>query len=129
MLSTIPLTLRDDDAQRWLLSWQQLPSSARIEEALDDFLSAGGSPDIARCQQALAAAELVAAAFGHPANGFPEKMRPLLAATFAEAELRQKALSVIDMVQSDSELRQRWAKHPAAANWVAALRNLAERLR
>lgn len=129
MLVTTPITLQDQEAQRWLLSWQQLPSATTIEAALDNFLSAGGPADQQKCQQALAAAELVAAAMGHPAVGFPPSLQPMLAANFADIELRQKALSVIDMLKSDSELLQQWADRPQARDWVGALRNLSVRLR
>lgn len=130
MANSEKYTLETAPAERWLEEWRSLGNIGFVEGTLDEVLSAS-HPDIRLCQEALAAAEIVAAANGKPAEGlehdFVKKTE-----RFDEddvEEMRSKASSAIDIIMVDSDLRERWADRPDAEEWIAALRDLRTRLR
>lgn len=130
MASSEKYTLETAPAERWLEEWRGLGNIGFVEGTLDEVLSSS-HPDVRLCQEALAAAEVVAAANGKPSEGleadFVKKTE-----RFDEddvEELRSKASSAIDMIMVDSDLRERWASRPDVEEWVAALRDLKTRLR
>lgn len=130
MASSEKYTLETAPAERWLEEWRGLGNIGFVEGTLDEVLSSS-HPDVRLCQEALAAAEVVAAANGKPSEGleadFVKKTE-----RFDEddvEELRSKASSAIDMIMVDSDLRERWANRPDVEEWVAALRDLKTRLR
>ncbi|EMR02050.1 DUF4259 domain-containing protein [Cesiribacter andamanensis] len=130
MASSDKYTLETAPAERWLDEWRGLGNIGFVEGTLDELLSST-HPDARLCQEALAAAEIVAAANGKPSDGLEEEF---LKKTdrFDEddvEELLDKASSAIDIIMEDSELRDRWASRPDAEDWVAALRDLQNRLK
>lgn len=130
MASSEKYTLETAPAERWLDEWRGLGNIGFVEGTLDEVLSSS-HPDARLCQEALAAAEVVAAANGKPSEGleadFVKKTE-----RFDEddvEELKSKASSAIDMIMVDSDLRDRWASRPDVEEWVTALRDLKVRLK
>jgi hypothetical protein len=130
MASSEKYTLETAPAERWLDEWRGLGNIGFVEGTIDELLSSS-HPDVRLCQEALAAAEIVAAANGNPAEGleieFVKKTE-----RFDEddvAELRSKASSAIDIILVDSDLRERWNNRADADEWKAALVELKSRLR
>ena len=123
-------TLETAPAERWLEEWRGLGNIGFVEGTLDELLSST-HPDARLCQEALAAAEIVAAANGNPAEGleadFVKKTE-----RFDEddvEELLSKASSAIDIIMEDSDLRERWANRADVDDWKSALRGLQARLK
>lgn len=130
MASSDKYTIETAPAERWLEEWRGLGNIGFVEGTLDELLSST-HPDVRLCQEALAAAEVVAAALGNPSDGLEEDFIKKTE-RFDEddvEELRQKASSAIDMIAVDSDLRERWASRPDVEEWVAALRDLKARLK
>lgn len=130
MASSEKYTLETAPAERWLDEWRGLGNIGFVEGTLDELLSSS-HPDVRLCQEALAAAEIVAAANGNPSEGletdFVKKTE-----RFDEddvQELLSKATSAIDIILVDSDLRERWNNRADADEWKAALVELKSRLR
>lgn len=123
-------TLETAPAERWLDEWRGLGNIGFVEGTLDELLSSS-HPDARLCQEALAAAEIVAAANGKPADGletdFVKKTE-----RFDEddvEELLSKASSAVDIIMEDSDLLERYGNRPDAEDWKSALRALKSRLK
>lgn len=130
MASSDKYTLETAPAERWLDEWRGLGNIGFVEGTLDELLSSS-HPDARLCQEALAAAEIVAAANGNPSDGLePDFLKKT--ERFDEddvEELLSKAKSAIDIILVDSDLRNRWLNRPDVEEWVAALRDLKIRLK
>ncbi|AHM61664.1 hypothetical protein D770_17060 [Flammeovirgaceae bacterium 311] len=130
MASSDKYTLETAPAERWLEEWRELGNIGFVEGTLDELLSSS-HPDARLCQEALAAAEIVAAANGNPSDGLEAEFVKKTE-RFDEddvEELVQKANSAIDIITVDSDLRDRWLHRPDTEEWVAALRDLKARLK
>lgn len=100
---------------------------ADVEHRLRDYIDNGGYDD---AEEALAAAELVAAGIGHPSL----RLRPKLAAWAgehrADAErLRAGAVEATQLVLDASELSELWAEADEGDEWRATVGELLTRLR
>jgi hypothetical protein len=96
-----------------------------IEVALDRILEEDADPSIIECEEALAAAELVAAAAGKPSPELPEdaviwlnECLPTGSNELAEVTvLNEKAADAIDKIVTDSELKSLWEEHEGFNDW------------
>ena len=96
-----------------------------IEVALNRILEDDSNPSIIECEEALMAAELVAAAMGKPSAEMPEDtvlwLNECLPAGSREKEevalLNEKAADVIDRIVTDSELKLLWEEHDGFEDW------------
>ena len=124
--------LENDAAADWLFEWQELKTTGFIEGTLDELLETS-RPDGRLCQEALAAAEMVALWNGHPAPDFDPEVLPLAQKVEVDEdeleELKQKAKSAITIISGDSALMRNWSETNEIAEWRSALKNLAQRLR
>lgn len=130
MASSDKYTLETAPAERWLEEWRGLGNIGFVEGTLDELLSSS-HPDARLCQEALAAAEVVAAAYGKPSDGLEAEFVKKTE-RFDEddvEELVSKANSAIDIILVDSDLRDRWLNRPDTEEWVAAMRDLKTRLK
>jgi hypothetical protein len=119
----------NDGAEDW--------AGALLEEGRDQLIGealgavAEGSTEADECSAALAAAEVVAAARGWPARGFPKELKDWI----AEADYRPtdgaKSLAVqaVRQVRDDSELAELWKENAKEEKkWRAGLDDLLARL-
>ena len=124
--------LENDAAADWLFEWQELKTTGFVEGTLDELLETS-RPDVRLCQEALAAAELVAAWNGHPAPDFDKEVLPTVQKVEVDEdeldELKQKSKSAITIISGDSSLMERWEDTNEMAEWRSTLKNLAQRLR
>lgn len=81
-------------------------------------------------EEALAAAEMVAALLGHPANDLPEELADLALRQKKEpsAKLVQAAKASVASVLENSELKQLWAEAEQLDEWEKIQAGLLERL-
>ena len=104
-----------------------------ILEALDKV---NHEANLIDCEEALVAAELVAAALGNPAHDIPEEASDWIALTFPSGsdpylemiELAERAADTIDAITAASDLRELWEETPEFDSWIAAQVNLQQRL-
>lgn len=107
-----------------------------LEVALDNILEEDSEPGVIECEEALVAAEFVAAALGNPAFDFPEDAREWMADQLQPgsdeflqvASLGDKAAEAIDRIVADSELREMWDGSVSYDEWVNNLIELQKRL-
>lgn len=125
--------LENDAAADWLFEWQEIKTTGFIEGTLDELLENSNSPDVRLCQEALAAAEVVAVWNGHPAPDFDKDLLPTVKRVEVDEdelhELKQKAKSAITIISGDSALMQRWEDTNEMTEWRSSLKDLAQRLR
>lgn len=103
-----------------------------LEEAFD--LPDGEYLEVDQGQAVIAAAQIVAAAFGQAAPGLPAEMQQWVArhgpAIRAQAGLPGKALRALARVTADdSEIQELWAEVDDGRAWSAAVQDLEARLR
>jgi hypothetical protein len=104
------------------------PLSAAFDLPVGDYL------EVDQGQEVIAAAEIVAAAFGQPAPGLPQDVQQLVvqhgAAIRATPGLPAKALQALSRVTADdSEIHELWAEADDGQAWSAAIQDLERRLR
>ena len=88
------------------------------------------------CEEALIAAEFIAAVGGHAAHDLPDEVRDWLALNLPAgseeqqeiAALNELAADAIDRIVAQSELRDFWEEHPEFNEWIEAQVELQERL-
>lgn len=120
----------NDAAADFAETFRQRPNEAVLYEALATAAEEEGQLEAADASQALAAAELVAAIIGRPAQDMPVGLLP--AATQLDADgqedLQELAQEAVEAVLRNSELQQRWAATEQYADWQALQQNLLARL-
>lgn len=124
--------LENDAAADWLFEWQEIKTAGFVEGTLDELLENTSSPDARLCQEALAAAEVVAAWNGKPVPEFDPEVLPVVEKVNVDEdeleELKQKAKSVITVVSGDSSLMEHWETTNQTSEWRSALVDLVNRL-
>lgn len=124
----------NDDALDWLSELVDGESIAPIKAALADILEEppGEYLEAPECSSALAAAELVAAALGRPAEDMPEEAMEWLNTYSREVaervELLELARRVVARIQENSELKDLWDEADALDEWNQVQDNLKARL-
>lgn len=118
-----------DAAEDWV---EQLVSQGKTAIVLKPLTSvlkmrAGGVLEADLCASALAAAEVIAAAQGHPCRGLPDEIRDWLGERdFAPSPADVKlARDAVTRIATSSELRELWEN---ARAWSTGLKKLVERL-
>jgi hypothetical protein len=119
----------NDMAADYVATFQDDPNEALLLETLAS-VAAEGYPEADESSEALAAAELIAAALGKPMRGFPEDL--LLGANnlhLTNPDSAQKlARRAIKAVLKKSELKELWEDSNEYDAWVATQDALLERL-
>lgn len=96
-----------------------------LEVALNRILEEDSDPSIIECEEALVAAEIIAAVAGKPLLELPEEaelwISECLPKGSSESEdvvaLCEKAADVIDLIVTDSELKALWEEHEGFDDW------------
>jgi hypothetical protein len=123
-------SFENDDAMDWTVGLAEGSGDAVLREALtpvattdDRYLEA---PD---CSIAIAAAEAVAAARGHPNVSLPDEVvRWVRNKPDLTVDLVVLARSAVDRIAGKSELRDLWDESDSAEAWRAAMTDLRARL-
>jgi uncharacterized protein DUF4259 len=120
----------NDDAMDWVVGLAEGSVDNVLRQALAPVASTGDryleAPD---CSIAIAAAEAVAAARGHPAASLPEDLANWVAKKPTVAtDLVGLARAAVDRVVSKSELKDLWDESDSPDDWRAAVNELRKRL-
>ena len=107
-----------------------------ISITLDKIIEEDEILDIITCEEALIAAEIVAAARNQPASDFPENAVEWVEIDIPEgsderqeiADLADKAAEAIDLIVTDSELKILWEETAFFDQWFGAQQDLQNRL-
>jgi hypothetical protein len=92
-------------------------------------LSAADYLEASEASNALAAAELVAAAGGKPPAVFPEQAAAVVGRIKGHAVLKEPARRAAMRVLNSSELRDLWSEAESLDVWAGDVENLIERLK
>ncbi len=123
-------TFENDDAADWVYHLEKSRDLTLLGSTINALTEATGYLEAPTCVNALAAAEVVAALAGKPASDLPEDvMRWVKSNEKLDAkDLRPPAVSAIDRILADSELKELWGESGEVGNWEAAVRDLRGRL-
>ena len=119
----------NDAASDWLMELTDATSTAPIRRAIlrVQKIKAPNAVDLDDAIEALAAAEIIAAARGHPSAKFPDDLAAWMAArNFTPAEdLTESAIAAVTRIAANSELKSEWDGDGA---WLREQDNLIKRL-
>lgn len=120
----------NDDALDWLAEFSDSDNGSIVREALAIVAERSADElDASAESEALAAAEVVAAALGRPAPKLPEEVYQWLE-KHDQGELKELvplARAAVSSIQAHSELRDLWAES-SLENWLEAVQELETRL-
>lgn len=121
----------NDGALDWLHDVDPHRPFEAVNSALSCVVEAyRGELSSPACEHAIAAAEIVAAAGGHPGDGIPPSVasRAITLARDSGRELVVDAVSAVDRAETESELRDLWEGSGSPEEWRERMRDLRARL-
>ena len=123
------LPFENDNASDWVWSLEDAEDFSVLSEALDAVAS---QDDIFEdCEEAVAAAEVVAALRGHPLSELPDEVSAFIKKHGKKkppAKLVELAVGVVRRISEDSDLRNRWQEAGSAEDWLKTTSDLLKRL-
>jgi hypothetical protein len=120
----------NDGSQDWIFEMMDNKDGGMVADTLQFTLNKEGVPDASECEDALAAAEVVAALAGRPSEDFPEDPLDNLDSLqlLAAPALRKLAIKVVEKIQETSGMREQWTEAGELDAWVAVMEDLKKRL-
>src|SRR4051794_36794513 len=120
----------NDDALDWFDALERRGADA-VLVALETVPEEDDYIEAPQANEALAAAEIVAAARGRSAAGLPGEGTDWVQAHAAEIgdELVPLAIGAVTRIRADSELKDLWEEDDSASEWLAVVDDLLARLR
>jgi hypothetical protein len=120
----------NDTALDWLDTLERLGSEALLV-AFQAIAEEDERIEVPQARIALAAAEAVAAARGHPAPDLPGELAEWVEAhgSAVDAGLAAQAADAVKRIHDASDLRHLWAEDDSAGEWDGRMGDLLERLR
>jgi len=122
----------NDDALDWVDDLEECDDETAVRDALATVADWPASQPLEAidCSVALAAAEMVAAALGHPSSDFPEEAEDWLdrkGPDLGDDEVRL-ARAAVERIKGNSELRDLWAESDSMEEWLEVVNDLQTRL-
>lgn len=122
-------TFDNDAAADFAEDFLENPSEALLYEALATAAEEEGALETDEASQALAAAEIVAAILGKPAQDLPPGLIPVIVRLDADGEeLRELAEEAVTAVLNKSALQEHWSASADYGRWQELQRDLLARL-
>ena len=120
----------NDGSQDWIFEMMDAKDGGMIADTLQFTLNKDGHLDSSECEDALAAAEAVAALSGRPSEDFPEDPLERLDSlnVLATLALRKLATQVVEKIKQGSEMKDLWAEGNQLEAWYGVLDDLIKRL-
>jgi hypothetical protein len=120
----------NDDAMDWVVELEASRDFSVVESTLDAVAASGGQYlEAPQCCQVLAAAEVVAALAGKPAQTLPPEVTAWLKGkSNPSTDLAYKARHSIEPIVGDSELKDMWSESGEDQQWKASIADLQVRL-
>jgi Domain of unknown function (DUF4259) len=122
-------SFENDDASDWALELEETSDLASVASALEEVIENQGLVEAPEAARAIAAAEVISALNGHPSETLPPNIvswangKPQPSATLVDAAKR-----ALDLIFTDSELRELWEESSQLAEWQTSLDGLRRRL-
>jgi pantoate kinase len=119
----------NDTAADYAADFQEDPNETTLLETLT-AVAEEGYPEADEASEALAAAEIIAAALGKAARGFPEDLLPTATSLHLTSSdpAKRMARRAIKAILKKSELKELWEESAEYASWTAVQEGLLDRL-
>jgi hypothetical protein len=123
-------TFENDDSLDWIGTLDNVEEVTPLAQALSVAVETTGYLETHHCCEALAAAEIVAAIRGRPANDLPQDGLDYAGrlGDNVPQDLVSEARAAVERVRSKSELRDLFEESDGLANWLAVVDALRKRL-
>ncbi|SFM76780.1 protein of unknown function [Chitinophaga sp. YR627] len=120
----------NDGSQDWVFEMMDNKDGGMVADTLQFSLSKDGVLDTSECEDALAAAEVVAALSGRASDDFPEDPLDHLDSLnlLATPALRKLAISVVEKIRTTSEMKEVRTEEGQYESWDAVIADLLKRL-
>lgn len=124
-------SFENDSALDWVENFFKPDGVVAVERAISHVTTRKGYLDVDAASAAVAAAETLAIARGHPGRNIPPDVEAQAKRMPAKrvTSLLPPARLALDRVLADSELKELWADSPDYAAWRKAVEDLKARLR
>jgi hypothetical protein len=121
----------NDAAADFAEDFKDNPNEAVLLEALAAVAEEEEHIDADAASEALAAAEIIAAVMGKPAQDLPVDLIPVIVKmnTDESEELLELARGAVKAIIKESELQEHWSASDSADDWQHLQRDLLERLK
>ncbi|SFD81471.1 protein of unknown function [Chitinophaga sp. CF118] len=120
----------NDGSQDWIFEMMENNDGGLVADTLQFTVNKEGVVAASECEEALAAAEVVAALAGKASEDFPEDPLDNLdnLQLLAAPALKKLAIQAVERVKNESELKEQWTEAGDLEAWVAVLEDLQKRL-
>ncbi|UPK72787.1 DUF4259 domain-containing protein [Chitinophaga filiformis] len=120
----------NDGSQDWVFEMMDNKDGGMVADTLQFTLNKDGVLDISECEDALAAAEVVAALAGKASEDFPEDPLDNLDSLqlLATPALRKLAANVVEKIRTASEMKDVRTEEGQLDSWDGVLADLIKRL-
>ncbi|MEM7430351.1 MAG: DUF4259 domain-containing protein [Pseudomonadota bacterium] len=119
----------NDDAADWVWELEDKRSLQPAVDAISAVPSSGylEAPD---ASMALAAAEVIAAVAGKPAQNLPDSVSNVVSGLgkFVPEELKRRTRAAVERILAESELRELWEESEHFDQWRSNVQDLLSRL-
>ncbi|RFS22047.1 DUF4259 domain-containing protein [Chitinophaga silvatica] len=120
----------NDGSQDWIFDLMENRDGGLVTDTMARIINNHETLEVGDCEEALAAAELVAALVGKPSEDFPEN--PLdqldILNLIATRTLRNQAIAAVNKIVAGSEMKNYWEQEGSLDSWVAVEQGLIKRL-
>ena len=123
------LPFENDNALDWVWELDDAEDNSLLEETLESV--AEQEEIFEQCEEALAAAEVVAALLGKPLPELPDGVQAFLKRNGTRKpspKLVKLAAKVVRAIGQDSDLKSRWDESESAPTWQKSIDDLLRRL-
>lgn len=120
----------NDGSLDWVFEMMDAKDGGMVADTLQFTLNKDGLLDNSECEDALAAAETVAALTGKASEDYPETPLEKLDSLniLATLALRKLAVAVVEKIKKDSEMKQAYTDSGEVEAWFAVQDDLIRRL-
>lgn len=120
----------NDGSQDWIFDLMDNKDGGMVTDTLARVINNHEPLEISDCEEALAAAELVAALVGKPSEDFPEDPMDQLDILnlIATRALRNQAIAAVNKVIGTSAMKTHWEEEGSLEAWSAVQQGLIKRL-
>jgi hypothetical protein len=121
----------NDSALDWLMDFAEEPALSKINSALNIVADNDGYADALDCEEALAAAEVIALLLKSGASDFPEEEITTIknCGIVVDSKLKSEALEAIKKIILNSELKDIWEETDEVNHWLKVVSGLESRLK
>ncbi|MET3879399.1 DUF4259 domain-containing protein [Chitinophaga sp. OAE865] len=120
----------NDGSQDWIFDLIDNKDGGLVSDTLARIINNIETLEVSDCEEALAAAELVAALVGRPSEDFPEDPLDQLDVLnlIGTRALRNQAIAAVNKIVAASEMKNYWEEAGHGEEWAGVQAGLIKRL-